>query len=255
MRLLVFSLLTALTTLTAPAVAEPQAKVALPLYYLGINAEGFAEAVFAEPYGRRLVAEFAAVLGESGTAECLKSRGIEKDQLAERARAILLRQGAQLLGKFAATIDMTAFTEKLAASEGADAAAELTKLRENRDVHTFDEISRPALLAEAADIIVENLDRYALLLRIRLARPVSPFGSGDKALLDANPTEKSVEALGEFMTKTRSAAVDRYLDLSQSVQLALNESISRDAMLNLGPAQLLSGLDKDLAELCVSGPR
>jgi hypothetical protein len=256
MRLFVLTVVAALTAAGAlrSAAAEPHSKPSLPLYYLDIDAEGFAAAAFSEPYGRLLVAEFAAVLDESAALGCLKQKGVEKDQLAERARNILLQRGAGLLKKLAGTIDRAAFTAKLTESEGPDALAELSEIRDKPDVRTFDALSRPTFLAEAADLIVENVDRYALIRRIKLLSKVSPYGSGKQALLDADPTDKSVEALSEFMRTTRSAAIDRYLDLGQSIQTALNESISRDAMLELGPNELLSGLDKDLEELCVSGP-
>jgi len=93
------------TTVTVPATAQMQKPSGVRLDGVNTPPAKLVSAAFAEPYGRLIVAEFAAVLGESADAACLQKKEIQKDQIAERARTILLRVGAQTFAMIAGAVD------------------------------------------------------------------------------------------------------------------------------------------------------
>src|SRR5438128_2466967 len=98
MRAVLLSLLIVLGGAIAPtARAAPTASPSVPTYYLDADPAAFVAAAFATDYGQLLVLEFASVLGDSADHECLAAKGIDHDQLIERARAILVFFGAQAI--------------------------------------------------------------------------------------------------------------------------------------------------------------
>lgn len=155
-----------LTTVTVPATAQMQKPSGVRLDWVNTPPAKLVSAAFAEPYGRLIVAEFAAVLGESADAACLQKKAIQKDQIAERARTILLRVGAQTFAMIAGAVDRPAFESSFAARMGAGAGAKavLVRLRANPDVKKFIEIEQPAQRARVAEYVAVQLDRYALLI-------------------------------------------------------------------------------------------
>jgi hypothetical protein len=245
------SLVTMLTAATVPAIAQMQKPSGVPLYWVNNAPAELVSASFADPYGRLLVAEFAAVISESSDAACLQTKGIEKNQIAERARAILLRVGAQMLQLFAGTVDRPAFESRFAARMGVDANAELVRLRTDPDVQKFIEIGQPEEHARLAEYVVVQLDRYALISRIKLARSISMNHSDNPALIRADPTAKTRDLLDAFIANHKSPAFVRYRILIEAAQESLDRTISLEALRDLGPGQLMSGLDREFADLCV----
>lgn len=89
-------------------------------------------------------------------------------------------------------------------------------------------IERPWRLARVADFILEQFDRYVLINRLKL-RPVSPAASGNEALLKRSPEETVEAALEDYRDKTRSASLQRFLDLSDAWVDAMTAAIKPEA--------------------------
>jgi hypothetical protein len=256
MRLILLSLVAVAIAVAPPqsALAGPQPKAVTSLSYLDVDPDEAVNAAFSAPYGLLLVAEAATVLGDSADAACLTAKRIEK-AAAESARAILLRVGAQMVRKIAGAVDQAAFKAKFAARKGAKAEADLARLSSNPDVRAYLALARPAKLAAVANLVIENFERYALLQRIKLVRPIHPLAGGrNTALLEADPSEDPYDKVDAFVAKNKSAALKRYLELSDAAQEAFTASVNPAEAPRLGPVQLMAGLDKELADVCIGRP-
>jgi hypothetical protein len=240
----------AVFTVADTARSEP-AGPQLPLIYLEAPPEKLVETAFSAPFGKLLVAQLAAAIGEGADAACLQAKGIDKGALDDRARAILVRNGAQSFHKYLSAVDRSAFKSRLAASAGADAEAELARLRADKDVRAFLELSAPARNAAIAYNVVETLGRIVMLLKINMSRRFDPISSGDTALLGADPTESTKAKVEAFVQASSSASLTRYLDLTDAAQEALNRSIDTKLYLSLRIVDLMPGLEQDLADVCV----
>ena len=174
MRLLLLSLLVALIAVQAPRSASAQPQGTVPLTYLEAEPEQLVEAAFSTPFGKLLIAEFAAAVADSADAACLKAKGLETSALEGRARVITIRHGVQLVGKYLSTVDRTAFTANLASRMGAGAEAELARLRDNPDVRAYLELAMPIRHAATALAVAETLGRNLLILKIKLSRRFDP---------------------------------------------------------------------------------
>jgi hypothetical protein len=238
-------LIVADTARSAPA--EPQ----LPLVYLEAPPEQLVETAFSAPFGKLLVAQLAIAIGEGADAACLQAKGIDKAALGDRARAIMVRNGAQSFRKYLSAVDQSAFKARFAASMGADAEAELARLRGDKDVRAFLELGAPARDAAIAYNVVETLGRIALILKINLSRRFDPISTGDANLLSADPTESTSAKVDAFVQGSTSSALTRYLDLTEAAQQALNRSLDTKLYLSLRIVDLMPGLEHDLADVCV----
>jgi hypothetical protein len=210
---------------------------------------------FDAPYGSKLTANFAQILQKSADAACLKERHLDRNRVEHEARAILVRRGAQLLHTLDRLIDTQRFEAALRIHGGADAKAELQRLRTEPEVRELLARFEPARFARVADHVVEIVDRYALLNRFRLTERVSPLASGNAALLEANPEEAALEDVGRFAVSSTSSALRRWLELDETMVKAREASQRMDEALRLGPSQLMAGLDEDLAALCIERRR
>lgn len=252
MRVVLLSFLTALIAVLPPRSAPAQTQVSIPLPYIEQAPEQLVEAAFSAPYGRLLIAEFAAVLAESAGAPCLKTNGIDKAGIEGRARAMTLRHGTQLVRKYASAVDRAAFKTHLASIAGAGAEAELADLRKNKDVRTFMELAVPVRDAGIVNAVTETLDRNILILKFKLTRRFNPIATGDVKLLSADPSDTAQDKAEAFLTASKSAPLNRYVELTTAAQEALNRSIDAKALLGTRIIDLMPGLDKDLAGACIS---
>jgi hypothetical protein len=126
----------------------------------------------------------------------------------------------------------------------------MLRLQSDADVKKLLAIGRPAQLARVARAISENLARFALIKRVRLKGALNEFEVPNKELESKNPTERSDADAQRFLEKSRSARVDRYLDLVSLLEAAKKEAGDRDMALRTGPVQLFAGVDVELADLC-----
>lgn len=203
---------------------------------------------FASAYGQALTAEFGKSLRENAYPSCLKDKGLEAGQLEARGRDLLIKWGTNFSEGVAALSDMKIYADLFTAT------AELDRLKQNADVKRYLAISAPAQQAIVLDHIFEHFERYVLIRRIGLTA-VHPIRTGDKELPSKNPTDATQEAAAKFVASRRSAALDRFLDLSDQNAEAFAASMRKDQAIALGGGwQLFKGVETDLAELCI-GPR
>jgi hypothetical protein len=210
-----------------------------------------AREAFASDYGRLVVVEFGKTLRESADADCLLARKIDADQLTDHGREIMQRHGARMLDAYWKLYDTRRFEVMLGSRGGINAKAEIIQLRKDPGVKKLLELYQPAKLATVVDNVTEVLDRHAQLTRIKLTRRISPRASGDEAILRANPSDQSAEAVERFLRKHKTPQVKRWVALEDAMLQATEYSMDRAAMLKLGPIQLAAGLGADLAALCV----
>ena len=171
MRFVLLSLMAALIAVAAPRPAPAQT---VPFIYLEGDPDQLVETAFSAPFGRLLIAEFAAAIADSADAACLKAKGIETSALEGRARSIVVRHGAQFIRGYLSAVDRAAFKANLAKRMGAGAEAELAKLRDDPDVRTFLELVQPVRQSETALAVAETLGRNLLILKIKLSRRFDP---------------------------------------------------------------------------------
>jgi hypothetical protein len=231
-------------------VGATPARAQLPLLESIEQPGPFVRETFASPYGRALVAELGKSLRASADPACLQAKGLTEQQLGERGGELIVTWGTRAMETLASFFDAQAHETKFAASAGSNAATERVRLRENADVKRFLEIERPWRLAKVADFIFEQFDRYALITRLKLA-PVSPMATGNDELMRQNPSEKIAEELDDFRDKTRSEALQRYLELEEASGEAISAALKPGAA-QAGPATFFRGIENDLAALCVT---
>src|SRR5262249_44782285 len=113
-------------------------------------------------------------------------------------------------------------------------------------------IAEPARQANLLETTLENFERYVLIRRIKLT-PVHPLATGNVQLEAKNPTEATEKALEKFTAGRKSAALERYLGLSDQAAAALKASMNKDKVIASGGAPtLFKGVEADLADLCIS---
>jgi hypothetical protein len=209
----------------------------------------FVREAFAAPYGRALVAELGKSLRASADPACLQAKNLSAEQVTERGGVLIVTWGTRAMEQLASFFDAKAHEAKFTASAGADAVAELSRLRQDEDVKRYLVIERPWRLARVADFVMEQFDRYALLARLKLA-PVSPLTGGNDALLRQNPTDAVETELDDFREKAKSEALERYLPLEEASGEAVPAALKPEAA-RAGPATFMRGIEDDLAALCI----
>lgn len=211
----------------------------------------FVRDAFASPYGRALVAELGKVLRTDADPACLQIKNIAAEQLPARGEQLIIMWGVRATEKQSSLIDAKVHEEAFSKSAGRNASAELKRLRENADVKRYIAIERPARLAKVLDFIFEQFDRHLLVERVKL-RTISPHGTADPALLAQHPNDKAEAALDTFMeAKSKSASLQRFLDLSEKSAEAVKAAIKRDEARQAGPRAFFGGVEADLADLCI----
>jgi hypothetical protein len=215
-------------------------------------------AALAGPYGRAFVAEFAAIVAESADAQCLAARKITKERIADRARAIVVERGIYLWKRLVGTIDRAAYKSYLRARIGTEAVAELERLRSDPKVRAYTAAEEPARHAYVVSYILETMERHLMINRIKLVRGIGPYSTSDRALIDADPTEKVEAALKQMVASDTSGVLSRYQEMTAAAGKPFSDAIDNSVFLKLNLGQLLAGPDKkadgfrnDLARLCI----
>jgi len=199
---------------------------------------------FASAYGKALIAELGKSLRRDADPACLSDKGLEPGQLEARGRDILVKWGTNFADGTASLFDVKAYAEHFPAS------AELERLKQNAQVKRYLAIAEPARQAKLLDTIFEQFDRYVLISRIKLTG-VSPLGTGNEELLGRDPTDATEDALDKFIASSKSAALKRFLDLSDQAAAASAASIKKEQAVLAGPHTFFKGVEADLAELCI----
>jgi len=199
---------------------------------------------FASTYGKALTADFGKALRKDADPACLGDKGLNPDQLEPRGRDLLIKWGTRVVDGIADLHDPKAFAERFPDS------AEFERLKQNADVKRYLAISAPARQAAILDLVIEHFARYLLISR---TKPVfaSPLETGNQDILSKNPTDAVEKAMDRFVASKKSAALDRYLDLSDRAAAAQTASLKKEQVIALGgPHSFFKGVEADLAELC-----
>ncbi len=199
---------------------------------------------FASPYGKALTGELGKLLRASSDPACLADKGLAVDQLAPRGRDIVIAAGTRMLEGTSAIIDRQTSDNPFAGS------AELESLKSNADVRRYLAMEEPMRQAKLLDLIFEHFDRYNLVSRVKLGA-VSPLGTGNEALLRLNPTDATEAKLEEFAGKSRSKALNRFLQLSEQAGAAEAAAIKKISSPPPLPHTFFKGVENELAELCI----
>ncbi|WP_342736473.1 hypothetical protein [Bradyrhizobium sp. B117] len=199
---------------------------------------------FASPYGKALTVELGKALRASADPACLAEKGLAADQLEPRGRDIVISWGTRMLESTGTLID------RQNAANPFPGAAERERLERNADVKRFLAIEEPMRQARSLDLIFEHFDRYVLLSRIKLGA-VSPVATGNKELLDRNPTGATEDALEKFVAKTKSSVLKRFLQLSEQAALAQQDAIGKSSSPPPLAHTYFRGVESELAELCI----
>jgi hypothetical protein len=246
----------------APQSANAQGGRNFSSYFLDVVPAKFVAAAFEQPYGRAVAAQFSAALTDSADPACLKAKAITTTQIEERARSMLTQRGAYVLERAVAMTDRAKFKSYLKARLGKDGAAELERLRNDPDVKAYRAVDEPAELAFITAYIVENINRYAIINRIELAKPISPIASDIASIDEADPTGKIDEKLKEMVAGDKSGKLARYLEMFAMAQKPFADAADMKTAMKFGPGELLArpGKDKtdlynELVDLCVARPR
>ena len=212
------------------------------------------------PYADALLKQFAANVRKDGVAACLQAKGLDDAALVARGRTLWQARGTQMLRAAEQAFDRDAYNAALSATAGRNARAEIERLRQDRDIKKFIEISRPMKLANALDSIVEQFDRYVLIRRIKLD-PVHPIARGETEIMKDNPSESmranpvaaTEKATQEFYDKHRSSRMERYLTLMDAAAAVSPKAFRKEEVVKLGPLSfaVFGGADVELAEMCV----
>jgi hypothetical protein len=206
----------------------------------------FADAMQA-PYGQALAKRFAAAVRKAGDPACLQEKALDDAALAARGQGLWQRYGVQMAQLIEQSFNRAAYERALLERAGRNVLTEIERLERDRSVKAFKELNRPAQLAKATDMLLEQFDRFVLVGRIKL-EPIGPLGRGEPELAE-NPTQATEAAVEKFLKRHRG--VNRYLDLLDTVQAAKARGMSVLAVSKLGPMEYFAGAERDLAELCV----
>jgi hypothetical protein len=252
-------LLVAMLIAAAPRFAIAQSRN-FSAYFLEVMPAKFVATAFAQPYGQEVVTQFAAALSESADPACLRSSGISKEHLAHRARALLLERGSYMLERLVSTIDRAAYKSYLHGRIGSEGVAEFERLRTDPTVRAYMAVDEPAELAFIAQYIVENIRRYAMIMRISFARPFSPLSTDIPSLDNLDPTDKVDAALKKMIAEDMSGALTRYSEMVAISLKPFHDATNTDRAMKFGPGELLARPRKDnkdlyneLVDLCVAG--
>lgn len=200
----------------------------------------------ASPYGRALIAELGKNLRAGADPACLSSKAIATDQLETRGLALMTKWGVRMAETSEALIDQKLYAEKFAGQ------AELAKLRNDAAVKRYLAIAQPIQQASLLDSMFEQFDRYVLISRIKLSQ-TSALPTGNEALLNMNPSDAAEEKLDKFTASSKSAALKRYLALTEQDTAARKAAIRKDQLTQPVPSIFFGGVEADLAELCIQG--
>jgi hypothetical protein len=236
-----------------PLVADYMAIKGLASYDVAtLPPKDIVAAAFGTDYGRALVAELGEILADSADKSCLQSKKLSRADLARGAGEIYQRYGTQMLEISRSVLNLPAYEAALKA-RAPTLHADVARLRGDPDVQKLLALEQPTRFSNIADLVVENLSRYLLLRRIRLTKDVSGLARGDTSLTDRYVTEEAEEERYQFVANSKSPQLEQYIGLLKTLAEVRAAGLDQAAALRLGPTQLFSGVEADLARLCIPG--
>jgi tetratricopeptide (TPR) repeat protein len=208
-----------------------------------------AREAFDAPYGRALLDELASVLWDSADKACVKERGLRQDAIRQRAAAFIPDRGQALLDRYHDGLDLQTVETRLLQRAGSN-AAELERLVNDPQLSPMRQAFRVAALNEAAAIVIEHFDRYALIHR-PLKRQVSPLATGDARLLSLSEVDTPETVLPKLSGAVPQADLDR-IDLLQAEAVMAIFDARKDLPADRpNELEAFKGLETDLAALCI----
>jgi hypothetical protein len=209
-------------------------------------------AAFGTDYGRALVAELGDILMDSADKSFMQSRKLGRADLARGAGEIYQRYGTQMLEVSRSLLNVPAYEAALAA-RAPTLHADVARLRDDPDVQKLLALEQPTRFSHIADLVVETLSRYLKLRRITLTKDVSGLARGDTSLTDRYVTEEAEEERYQFVANSTSPQLERYITLLKTLAELRGAGLDEKAALRLGPIEYFSGVETDLARLCIPG--
>jgi tetratricopeptide (TPR) repeat protein len=208
-----------------------------------------AREAFDAPYGRALLDELASVLWDSADKACVQERGLRRDAVRQRAAAFMPDKGQVLLDRYFDGLDLQTVETRLLQRAGSD-AAELERLVNDPQLAPMRQAFRVAAQNEAAAIVVEHFDRFAIIRR-PLARQVSPLATGDARLLSLLEADGPEAIASKLRGGVPEADLDRIELLQAEAVVALFDT--RKDLPADRPSELeaFTGLENELAALCI----
>jgi hypothetical protein len=210
-----------------------------------------AAAAFSTDYGRALVAELGAILADSADKSCARSKSLGPVDFVRGAGDIYQRYGTRMVEMSRSSLDVAAYEAALRAG-APSLQADLARLRSDPDVQKLIALEQPTRFSGIADRVVENFSRYLLLRRIKLTKEVSGLARGDTSLSDRYVSDDALDARLDFVADSRSAQLKRYIEL---LKIMLEARAAGQKTLSVGPTAYFSGVETDLAALCIPGAR
>ena len=162
---------------------------------------------------------------KDGDPACLQAKALDDATLAGHGSALLQRYGVQMARLMEENFDRSAYQSALFASAGRNVAAEIERLERDPGVKTFKELNRPAHLARAADMLLEQFDRYVLIGRIKLD-PISDQSRGGEAGA-AGKSRAGCRGGGGEVPRGSIPAVNRYVDMLDAMPSRQGKGIQR----------------------------
>jgi tetratricopeptide (TPR) repeat protein len=208
-----------------------------------------AREAFDAPYGQALLDELASVLWDSADKACVQERGLRRDTVRQRAAAIMADKGQALLDRYYDGLDLQTVETRLLQRAGSD-APELERLVNDPQLGPMRQAFRVAALNEAAAIVVEHFDRFAIIRR-PLARQVSPLATGDARLLSLAEVDTPETVLPKLRGAVPQPDLDR-IDLLQAEAVVALFDARKDLPADRpGEWDAFTGLENELAALCI----
>ena len=201
----------------------------------------------ASPYGQALIAELGKNLRAGADAACLSAKAIAADQLETRGLALMTKWGTRMAETTESLVDKKIYAKKFSGH------AELAKLSNDINVRRYLAIAQPIQPSRMLNAMFEQLDMYVAIKRIKL-NSISPSASGNEALMSKDPADVAEKMLEAFAMINRSAALKRYLALTDQEMAARAAAMRKDLVaLQPMPTMFYQGIEIDLAELCIVG--
>jgi hypothetical protein len=208
-----------------------------------------AKEAFADSYGQLMIDELDKALRKGADPACLAEKKIAPGTLRARGEDMLVRHGQAMFDRMLALINGRAADAEFARLGGAGALAEWRTLAADPLVVELNRIMRPGKLDALVDQTTEMFDRYVVLNGFRLDN-INPVATGSE-LMEKSRAESSSEQADAFMAGNDTAAMQRYIVLSEATGEAIQAAVAQDRMLQYGPTQWMAGLDGDLRAACV----
>jgi hypothetical protein len=230
-------------------VLRPEAALAEAPQFVRAAAPVTAKEAFEDSYGQLMVNELHKALLKGAEPICLADRRITADRLRDAGEEMLIRYGQGIADKMMEVVDAKAADQEFARRGGANALAELGTLLKDPAVLELIRLSRPGDRDRLVDQTTDMFDQYVSLNRIKLDR-INPVATGSY-VLEKRRIDDSDGQAEEFIGRSETPALRRYLELVEAAIESLQAATDRNQLARYGPNQMIQGLDIALSAVCI----